>query len=107
MLLIVHVLYPGERAEGRGIDQDIDAAKALRRRIHQSLHVLGLGHIAGMQALHRESFALGGSHGALGCPSIDVGAQYLGTMTGEHQRASLSDAAAEAGDDGDFVLKAI
>ena len=83
--------------------EDVDAAEALRRRVHHRLDVGLLRHVR----LEREGVAGAESDRLLRGLQVHVGGAHLGALLGEEDRRLAAHAAAGTGDHADLSIQAL
>ena len=95
-------LFPPQR---RIVDEDIQAAKVLERRVSHRLHGCGIGDIADMnQCLAAPPLDIAGDGFSLATVAARID-QNGGTAVRQRQRDRAADIAAGAGDDGGLATE--
>ena len=92
-----------QRLHPRVVDEDVDAAVALRCRVHQGSHLRVPAHVR----VHRDRFASALRHQVRRAPrrrEVEIGGHDAGALFRESQRNSPTVARTGAGNDGNAIF---
>src|SRR5579862_3160278 len=96
----------GHKAVPAGVvDQNVQAAEAVHRRLSRSLHIFHAGDVGGVSFHPPAGFLVQAAGGGLSIILAEVGDEHLGASQGQGAADGGADAACTAGHDRDFAVQ--